>query len=61
LLAAFERAKKERASVRMAGVRIQGDGTTATCDLVVVSLPAIPYENRRFYLVMFEPTPPNEP
>jgi two-component system, chemotaxis family, CheB/CheR fusion protein len=55
LLAAFERAKSEPAPVRIPGVRIQADDTTATCDLVVVALAAIPYRNRRLYLVMFEP------
>jgi two-component system CheB/CheR fusion protein len=56
LLTAIARAKEEMAPARIPSVRVEQDGETKMCDLVVAPLATVPSGTDLLFTVMFEPT-----
>jgi two-component system CheB/CheR fusion protein len=56
---ALGRAKKEAATVRREGVRVLQNGSTRTCNIVVVPVPGLPESEGRLFAVLFEDVVPS--
>jgi two-component system, chemotaxis family, CheB/CheR fusion protein len=61
LRATIAQAQREMASARTSGVEVDHDGSTTTCDIVVVPLAGLPDVEEPLYVVLFEAASLSEP